>query len=93
MKAHLHLLRAEIASDRASLSVHLVELACLKLQGPSFDLGEMARAAVALDHAYSAVEAILARLGACCVLRTEQAMAPVVPGTYAKRERAEARDR
>lgn len=61
MKAHLQRLRAEIASDRDALARRLGELRGLDLGGAP-DAGQLARAAVALHHAYSAVETIFKRV-------------------------------
>lgn len=62
MNARIERLRAEVAHDRQVLAVHLDELERVPLAGPPFEPGEVARVAIAVDHAYSAVEAILARV-------------------------------
>jgi len=60
--AVLRRLRAEVSSDREALEAQLRELDSLGLEAEPFDRGEVARAALALDRCYSAVEAILARV-------------------------------
>jgi hypothetical protein len=61
VNARIQRLRAEVASDRAAFEQRIAELESL---GPLEHAarGELAQAAVALHHAYSAVEAALARL-------------------------------
>lgn len=60
MKAKIQRLRAEVASDRAAAELRIAELEQLSLDTPQ--AGDLAQAAVALHHAYGAVEAALARL-------------------------------
>jgi hypothetical protein len=62
VKASLQRLRSEIGSDRRALSGRLDELDGLSLAGPDAPAGDVARAAVALHHAYSAIETILLRV-------------------------------
>ncbi|WP_373047507.1 hypothetical protein [Vulgatibacter sp.] len=59
--ARLQRLRAEVASDRKAALERIDELAGLDIR-PDGEAGELARAAVALHHAYGAVEALLARV-------------------------------
>jgi hypothetical protein len=61
VNAVIQRLRAEVASDRRALAHQLDELRSLTL-GPGAPDGDVARAAVALHHAYAAVEAILSRV-------------------------------
>jgi hypothetical protein len=56
----LQRLRAEIESDRGAFEARVAELEALDLDAN--DAGSIARAAVALHHAYGAVEAALSRL-------------------------------
>lgn len=60
MRAKIQRLRAEIASDRVAAELRIAELEQLSLDAPR--AGDLAQAAVALHHAYGAVEAALARL-------------------------------
>ncbi len=62
MKGRLQLLRQEIRSDAAAFAMRAEELAALPLDAATADANVLARAAVALHHAYGAVEAALARL-------------------------------
>ena len=62
MIAKLQRLRAEIKSDRQSFADHVHRLKNLSLDGAHLDPGDLAQAAVALHHAYSAVEAIMERI-------------------------------
>lgn len=55
-------LLAELRADRRAWEAQLAELDLVRLSGPPFDKGELARVALALDHGYSAVEALLARV-------------------------------
>lgn len=61
MTAVIQRLRAEIAFDRAAFEQRLAELAGLSLDARSAP-GTTAQAAVALHHAYCAVESILVRV-------------------------------
>jgi hypothetical protein len=61
VNALLQRLRAEIGSDRRAFGRHLEDLRAVTL-GPGSSSGDVARAAVALHHAYGAVEALLSRL-------------------------------
>jgi hypothetical protein len=61
VKAVLQRLRAEIGSDRRAFQRHVEELRSLEL-GPEATSGDLARAAVAMHHAYGAVESLLARV-------------------------------
>jgi hypothetical protein len=61
VKARIQRLRAEIASDRVAFEQRLDELAPLILTADA-PAGDLARAAVALHHAYSAVEGALSRI-------------------------------
>jgi hypothetical protein len=61
VNAVLQRLRAEVASDRRAFGRHLDELRTLQL-GPGASSGDAARAAVALHHAYGAIEALLSRV-------------------------------
>jgi hypothetical protein len=58
----LELLRTEIATDRAAFAARVDEIASIRLEASTIDEGLLARAAVALHHAYGAVEAALARI-------------------------------
>lgn len=60
MKAALQRLRAEIRFDRAAFETRLSELQGIELS-PTTDAAHCAQAAVALHHAYSAIESILQR--------------------------------
>lgn len=60
MRAAIERLRAEVESDRDAVSRWLDELAAIDL-GAEADRGSLARAAWALHHAYSGLEAILER--------------------------------
>ena len=62
MNARLLRLRAEIGSDRAALVSRLDELESITLAPSQADPGDVARAAVALHHAYSAFETMMLRL-------------------------------
>ena len=62
MKGRLQLLRQEIRSDAAAFAMRAEELATLPLAAATADANVLARAAVALHHAYGAVEAVMARL-------------------------------
>lgn len=55
-------LLAEVRADRAAWEGHLAELEAVGLVGPPFDKGELARVALALDHGYCSLEALLARI-------------------------------
>lgn len=61
MNGHVQRLRAEIASDRRALQGHLDELQRLALDQDA-PAGDLARAAVALHHAYGAIESIMTRV-------------------------------
>jgi hypothetical protein len=61
VRAPLQRLRAELASDRIAFEKLLDELESLELSNTE-DPGSLARAAVALHHAYGAVEAGLVRV-------------------------------
>lgn len=60
MRTAVERLRAEVRSDRDAVSRWLDELAAIGL-GSEADRGNLARAAWALHHAYSGIEAILER--------------------------------
>jgi hypothetical protein len=60
VKARIQRLRAEIQNDRLVLHNRQDELVGLDLS-PSAPPGDLARAAVALHHAYGAVESIMVR--------------------------------
>ena len=62
MSPRLQRLRAEIASDRHALTLRLDELVGLHLGAVSASPGDVARVAIDLHHAYSAVESIMLRL-------------------------------
>ncbi|MBM4061419.1 MAG: hypothetical protein FJ265_10060 [Planctomycetes bacterium] len=62
MNGAIQVLRVEIASDRDAFLVRVEELASLPLDPSTSDPGIIARAAVALHHAYGAFEAALARV-------------------------------
>lgn len=59
----LQRLRAEVQSDRHAFDARCDELVGIDLAHAS--TAELAQAAVALHHAYGAVEAALVRIGAC----------------------------
>jgi hypothetical protein len=61
MNAVLQRLRAEIRFDRAAFEARLSELQAIKLDAAT-DAAHCAQAAVALHHAYSAIERILRRI-------------------------------
>ncbi len=61
MNARIQRLRAEVASDRAAFEQRIAELEPATLLTDA-TAGELAQAAVALHHAYSAVEAALSRI-------------------------------
>jgi hypothetical protein len=61
MNAVLQRLRAEIGADRRTFSRHVEELRAVSL-GPNAESGDLARAAIALHHAYGAIESILSRV-------------------------------
>lgn len=58
--AEIHRLRAEVASDRQAFEARVGELAALELGDATPAV--LAQAAVALHHAYGAIEAALARV-------------------------------
>ncbi|MEE8408495.1 MAG: hypothetical protein V3T05_02720 [Myxococcota bacterium] len=60
MKGTTQRLRAELDADRNAFEVRVDELSGIDLDGPISE-AVLARAAVALHHAYSAVEAIMLR--------------------------------
>ncbi|WP_296698919.1 hypothetical protein [Thiocapsa sp. UBA6158] len=60
MNAALQRLRAEIRFDRAAFEARLSELQAIKLDAAT-DAAHCAQAAVALHHAYSAIESIMQR--------------------------------
>lgn len=60
MKAALQRLRAEIRFDRAAFETRLSELQGIELSSTT-DAAHCAQAAVALHHAYSAIESIMQR--------------------------------
>ena len=62
MKARLQRLRAEIESDREAFEARIVELRGLDLTSETTAEADLAQAALALHHAYSAVESLLERV-------------------------------
>lgn len=62
MKARIQRLRAEVKSDREAFEARVSELSGLDLGAAAGSEAELARAALALHHAYSAVEALLDRV-------------------------------
>jgi hypothetical protein len=58
----LQVLRLEVTSDGAAFTERVAELAGLPLSPTTDDANLLARAAVALHHAYGAVEAALSRI-------------------------------
>lgn len=62
MKGRLQLLRAEVASDRHAFELQIEILRTLDLGCDDPDEGDVARAAVALHHAYGSVESLLHRV-------------------------------
>lgn len=71
MNGTIQVLRLEIASDRQAFEERAEELAGLALTPQTDDPNLLARAAVALHHAYGAIEAALTRIAK--VLDTEPA--------------------
>ncbi|RLB47438.1 MAG: hypothetical protein DRJ42_25385 [Deltaproteobacteria bacterium] len=61
MNGAVQRLRAEVQSDRRAIDALVAELRELGL-GPAASAGDLARAAVALHHAYSAFESIMLRV-------------------------------
>jgi hypothetical protein len=61
VNARIQRLRAEVTSDREAFEQRIAEIEPLRLAEQATS-GELAQAAVALHHAYSAVEAALARV-------------------------------
>ena len=64
MNGRIQRLRAEIASDRDALAGRIRELSAIDLARPDASEGDLARAALALHHAYGAVESALTRIAA-----------------------------
>lgn len=62
MNAALQRLRAEIGFDRAAFATRIEELAGLDLPPDPSGADQRARAAVALHHAYGAIESIMVRV-------------------------------
>jgi hypothetical protein len=62
MKVRLQRLRAEIGSDRAAFEARLAELHRLELASETAAEADLAQAALALHHAYGAVESLLERV-------------------------------
>ena len=62
MNGRIQRLRAEIASDRRAIAAHFGELVGLDLSGPTASSGDVARAAIALHHLYSAIETVMVRV-------------------------------
>jgi hypothetical protein len=62
MKARLQRLRAEMRSDREAFAERIAELRGLDLTSEATAEADLARAALALHHAYSAVESLLERV-------------------------------
>ena len=74
MRERLQLLRAEIRSDRAAFAAQLAVLRGLVLVDQAPSPGDVAQAALALHHAYGAIEGLLARIA-----RTLDGAVPVGP--------------
>jgi len=62
MKARVQRLRAEVKSDRAAFEARVAELGGVDLSAAASSEADLARAALALHHAYSAVESLLVRV-------------------------------
>lgn len=62
MNGSLHVLRLELQSDVRAFAERVAELESLRLGPTTADPNLLARAAVALHHAYGALEAALARI-------------------------------
>lgn len=62
MNGSLQVLRVELDSDGAAFAARVDELESLALDATTTDANLLARAAVALHHAYGALEAVLARI-------------------------------
>lgn len=62
MKARIQRLRAEVKSDRRAFEARVRELRDLDLDAARSSEADLAQAALALHHGYSAVEALLDRL-------------------------------
>lgn len=62
MNGRIQRLRAEIASDRKALAGRVREVSAIDLARPDASEGELARVALALHHAYGAVESALTRI-------------------------------
>jgi len=62
VNARIQRLRAEVRSDREAFTRRVRELESLDLSGPAVVEGDLARAALALHHAYGALESLLARV-------------------------------
>ena len=62
MNGTLQLLRQELRSDLEAFAARVAELAALPLSASTDDANLLARAAVALHHAYGAFESALARI-------------------------------
>ncbi|MGE0143452.1 MAG: hypothetical protein AB7I19_10300 [Planctomycetota bacterium] len=62
MNGALQVLRVEVRSDYAAFVARVEELGSLALGPTTDDPGVLARAAVALHHAYGTIEAALARI-------------------------------
>lgn len=62
MKARLQRLRAEIGSDREAFEGRIDELRRLDLASPRTAEADLAQTALALHHAYSAVESLFERV-------------------------------
>ncbi len=62
MNGALHVLRLEVGSDGAAFASRVEEIESLALAFAADDPNLLARAAVALHHAYRAIEAALARI-------------------------------
>lgn len=62
MNGRLQRLRAEIANDRDALAGRIRELSTIDLARHDASEGDLARAALALHHAYGAVESALTRI-------------------------------
>lgn len=74
MKARIQRLRAEAKSDRKAFEARVAELRGLELSTAAASEADLARAALALHHAYSAVESLLER-----VARTVEGSLPEGP--------------
>ncbi len=62
MNGSLQVLRLEVRSDVAAFAARVAEIESLTISAQTTDANLMARAAVALHHAYGAFEAALARV-------------------------------